>query len=112
MNTLKGKNDIYDPLGIELFAIDETFESVFNGLRGVYFRIYYKETIREGKTIDAMAENKYYKRFRELGRLKRSYRFNDWKLKEEAVQIYSKELKEMIRTELESYPPFINQLDS
>jgi hypothetical protein len=36
-------NDIYDPLGIEIFAIDETFESMFNALKGVYARLHFKE---------------------------------------------------------------------
>jgi len=94
---------IYDPLGIEIFAIDETFESLFNGLAGVYFRLYYKESKRLDLIRNPEKEASFYKRFKEIGRLKKSYSYNDWELKREAVKVYSKEFKEMISLELTEY---------
>ncbi|MBE9583652.1 hypothetical protein IM792_04265 [Mucilaginibacter sp. JRF] len=95
---------IYDPLGIEIFAIDETFESLFNGLKGVYFRLFYKESKRPDSIRDLEKEASFYKRFKEIGRLKKSYKYNDWELKGKAVKLYSNEFKEMIDTELIEYP--------
>lgn len=100
---MKNTYDIYDPLAIEIVAIDETFESVFNGLKGVYFRLYYKESNRPINTQNIEKMNFFYKRYREFGRLKRSYRYNDWVLKREAVDIYSKELRKMLKIELNEY---------
>ncbi|MGY4539759.1 hypothetical protein ACVW0P_004198 [Mucilaginibacter sp. UYNi724] len=100
-------NPIYDPLGIELFAIDETFESVFNGLKGAYFRLFYKESIRTDGERDANIERAYYKRFKEISRLKRSYRYNDWISKKEAVETYGPELRQMIEIELTQFKPFV-----
>ena len=94
---------IYDPLGIEIFLIDEGFESLFNGLAGVYFRLYYKESKRSDSIRDLEKEASFYKRFKEIGRLKKSYRYNDWELKRKAVKLYSKEFKEMISLELTDY---------
>ncbi|NOW94764.1 hypothetical protein [Mucilaginibacter sp. SG564] len=103
-------DSIYDPLGIEIFAIDETFESLFNGLKGVYFRLYYKESKCSGVPLHSESKNIYFKRYREIARLKRSYQYNDWISKKQAVEIYSKEFKEMIRIELESFPSFMTNL--
>jgi hypothetical protein len=97
------ETSIYDPLAIEIFAIDETFESVFNGLKGVYFRLYYKESKRPPSTHNIEKQNAFYKRWREIGRLKHSYRYNDWELKRKAVDAYSSELKEMVKVELSEY---------
>jgi hypothetical protein len=94
---------IYDPLGMEIFLIDEGFESLFNGLKGVYFRLYYKESKRSDSIRDLEKENCFYKRFKEIGRLKNSYRYNHWELKRKAVKLYSKEFKEMITLELIQY---------
>jgi hypothetical protein len=96
-------NPIYDPLGIEIFAIDETFESVFNGLKGVYFRLYYKESKRPDAKRNIEREQQFFKRFREIGRLKNSYRFNDWNVKKKAVEEYAPELNKMVAIELKDY---------
>lgn len=96
-------NPIYDPLAIEIFAIDETFESVFNGLKGVYFRLYYKESKRPATNRNTEREHEFYKRFNEMGRLKDSYRFNDWTVKKKAVEAYSEELNKMVDIELKEY---------
>ncbi|WDZ99606.1 hypothetical protein [Mucilaginibacter sp. SJ] len=103
MEGIKKDNPIYDPLGIEIFAIDETFESVFNGLSGVYFRLYYKESKRPEAKHNIEKEKQFFKRFREIGRLKRSYRYNDWESKRKAVDIYAIELRQMIDIELSEY---------
>ncbi len=100
---MKNTYDIYDPLAIEIVAIDETFESVFNGLKGVYFRLYYKESNRPINTQDVEKMNFFYRRSHKFVRLKRSYRYNDWELKREAIDIYSKELREMVKVELTEY---------
>ncbi|MDN5284205.1 MAG: hypothetical protein JWR38_479 [Mucilaginibacter sp.] len=100
---IKKDNPIYDPLGIEIFAIDETFESVFNGLSGVYFRLYYKESKRPEARRNIAKQQQFYKRFREIGKLKRSYRYNDWESKREAVDIYAIELRQMVGIELSEY---------
>ncbi len=97
------QDNIYDPLAIEIFAIDETFESVFNGLKGVYFRLYYKESRRPNNIQNLEKKDSFYKRWREIGRLKNSYRYNDWELKRKAVDAYSKELKKMVQVELSEY---------
>lgn len=94
---------IYDPLGMEIFLIDEGFESLFNGLAGVYFRLYYKESKRPDSMRDLEKEASFYKRFKEIRRLKGSYQYNDWMLKREAVKIYSIELRKMIEIELSQY---------
>jgi hypothetical protein len=94
---------IYDPLGIEIFLIDEGFESLFNGLTGVYFRLYYKESNRSDLVRNPEKEASFYKRFKEIGRLKNSYKYNDWELKRKAIKLYSKEFKEMISIELTEY---------
>jgi hypothetical protein len=103
MEGIKKDNPIYDPLGIEIFAIDETFESVFNGLSGVYFRLYYKESKQPEAKRNIEKEQQFYKRFREIGKLKRSYRYNDWESKREAVDIYAIELRQMVSVELSEY---------
>jgi hypothetical protein len=96
-------NPLYDPLGIEIFAIDETFESLFNGLAGVYFRLYYKEYKRPEHTRNIERENEFYKRFGEIRPIKNSYRFNDWEAKKKAVEEYSPEFRKMIAIELKEY---------
>jgi len=93
-------NDIYDPLGIEIFAIEETFESVFNGLKGVYFRLYYKESKVPIPVRDKEKEAMYFKRYQEIGELKGSFVYNDWEGKRNAVETYSQELRKMIAIEL------------
>lgn len=108
MAGIKSDNPIYDPLGIEIFAIDETFESVFNGLKGVYFRLYYKESKRPRGLRNLQKEKTFYKRFGEIGKLKRSYRYNDWEAKREAVDIYAIELRQMVNIELSEYNTFEN----
>ncbi|MES2062578.1 MAG: hypothetical protein V4456_11700 [Bacteroidota bacterium] len=97
------ENNIFDPMGIEIFAIDETFESLFNGLKGVYFRLYYKESLRPDGERNPDKEASYFKRFREIGRLKNSYRYNDWAVKRKAVETYSDELHNMVDLELKDY---------
>lgn len=94
---------IYDPLGIEIFAIDETFESVFNGLRGVYFRLYYKESLRPPEKRDAVRQQSFFSRYKDLRKLKVSYKYNDWLNKRDATKILGDELKEMIFIELNYY---------
>jgi hypothetical protein len=103
MAGIKNDNPIYDPLAIEIFAIDETFESLFNALKGVYFRLYYKESLRPDGIRNLEKEASFFKRFKEIGTLKNSYRYNDWVLKREAVDAYSDEVKEMINFELTYY---------
>ncbi|HEX7868634.1 MAG TPA: hypothetical protein VF455_00830 [Chryseobacterium sp.] len=103
MSGIKKHNPIYDPLGIEIFAIDETFESVFNGLKGVYFRLYYKESKRPKGLRNLQKEKDFYKRFGEIRKLKKSYRYNDWEAKREAVDIYAIELRQMLDIELRQY---------
>ncbi|MGB4776478.1 MAG: hypothetical protein WBP45_14975 [Daejeonella sp.] len=92
------ENPIYDPLGIEIFAIDETFESVFNGLAGVYFRLYFKEYKKGG---DPKLIAKFHKRFLEIKGIKSSYPYNAWEQKKTAVELYGEELKAMVSLELE-----------
>jgi hypothetical protein len=87
------KDSIYDPLGIEIFAIDKTFESIFNGLKGVYFRLYYKESELAGIPLTVQSENRYYQRYREIGRIKRSYRYNDWAAKKKLWKVTVRNLK-------------------
>lgn len=94
---------IFDPLGIEIFAIDETFESVFNGLRGVYFRLYYKESLRPGDLRNSNLEQSFFYRYKELRDLKKKYPYNDWALKRKAVNKYGIELKKMLALELSEY---------
>lgn len=94
------ENPIYDPLGIEIFAIDETFESVFNGLAGVYFRLYFKEQKKGG---DPKKIAQFHKRFSEIKGIKSSYPYNAWARKKLAVDLYGKELKEMVDLELKDY---------
>ena len=103
MAGIKNDNPIYDPLGIEIFAIDETFESVFNGLAGVYFRLYYKEKLKPEYLRDTQKQEAFYKKFKEVGPLKRSYRYNDWEAKREAVDVYAIELRRMVALELSEY---------
>ena len=103
MAEVKTEYPIYDPLGLEIFVIAEMFESIFNGLSGVYFRLYYKESKCSDDARNIDREKEFYKRFREIGRLKRSYVPNDWIKKREAVDIYCIELKKMIDLELTEY---------
>ncbi|MBB6107675.1 hypothetical protein [Mucilaginibacter lappiensis] len=97
---------IYDPLGLDIFVIAEMFESVFNGLSGVYFRLYYKESKRSEDVRNFDREKEFYKRFREMVRLKRSYEPTDWIKKREAVDLYCIELRKMIALELTEYRDF------
>ncbi|MHB8209090.1 hypothetical protein [Mucilaginibacter sp.] len=96
-------NDIYDPLGIEIFAIDETFDSMFNALKGVYARLYIKESHRPEATRNKESEDAFLARSHEIGQLKRSFKHNDWLGKRDAVKQYSPELKRMIALELSEY---------
>jgi len=93
---------IYDPLGIEIFVIEESFESMFNGLRGIYYRLYFKESLKPEGERDLTVEKAYYKRFEEINRLKKSYTYNDWELKREAVDLYQEEFKAMSKVEVGS----------
>lgn len=98
---MKEEVSIYDPLGIEIFAIDETFESMFNALKGVYFRLYYKESISSNEVRNIEQEKMFYNRYREISDRKRSYKYNDWVGKRQAVKDFSEELKKMIALELQ-----------
>lgn len=103
MNAKKSPDQIYDPLGIEIFAIDETFESVFNGLRGVYFRLYYKESLKIVSNKDLRLEQNFFQRYKELRRIKQQYLYNDWASKRKAVNEYAVELRKMLALELSQY---------
>jgi hypothetical protein len=98
-----GERSIYDPLGIEIFAIDETFESLFNGLKGVYFRLYFKESQRPAGVLNIDRCNAFFKRYKEVSKIKRTYRYNDWLNKRKAVNDFSPEFKQMIDLELTEY---------
>ena len=102
---------IFDPLGIEIFAIDETFESVFIGLRGVYFRLFYKESKKPVHAINQHRKEAYFSRYKEIGVQKNQYRYNEWLKKRDAVVIYGIELKKMLAVELSEYRTFTNADD-
>ena len=93
---MKPSITIFDPLGIEIFAIDETFESVFNGLRGVYFRLYYKESLKVASKKDLCLEQNFFQRYKELRGIKQQYLYNDWASKRKAVNEYGAELKKCL----------------
>lgn len=97
------QSSIFDPLGIEIFAIDETLESVFIGLRGVYFRLFYKESKKPIHAINQQRKEAYFRRYKEIGVQKNQYRYNEWLKKRDAVVIYGIELKEMLAIELTDY---------
>lgn len=103
MHNHAGEYPIYDPLGIEIFAIDETFESLFNALKGVYFRLYFKESSREEDVRNMERANAFFKRYKEVSKIKGTYRYNDWLNKRKAVNQFSPEFKRMIHLELTEY---------
>lgn len=100
------EHPLYDPLGLEIFVIEESFENIFSGLSGVYARLSYKESKRPDGLRSESDENFYRKRFSEISRLKNSYLPKDWEGKRNAVSEYSSELKEMIAKELTNYGTF------
>jgi hypothetical protein len=96
-------NDLYDPLGIEIFLIEESFESMFNGLKGVYFRLYYKESKRPASARNIERENAFYARYEAVSKFKRTFPHKDLIGKRAAVDSHSEEFKRMIALELSEY---------
>jgi len=84
-----GADDNFDdPLGIEMFLIDETFEDIFNSLKAAYFQKY----LTEFKTGDNIMAEKYRNRSNEIARLKKTFSSKDWARKSDAIAIYKQEL--------------------
>jgi hypothetical protein len=92
-------NKVLDSLKEDPFVVDELFEDIFNGLSGVYLRLYYKESKR-GSDHGQVKQAEFLKRFNEIGRLKSSYGLKDWKNKRIAIDEYAPELRKMLDLEL------------
>lgn len=95
-------NKAFGTLEQDPFVVDELFEDIFNGLAGVYVRLYFKETQR-GDDKDEEKQAGYLKRFKELDILKRSYGLKDWDKKRIAIDEHAPELRKMIELELSIY---------
>lgn len=95
-------NKVLEILRKDTFVIDELFEDIFNGLAGVYLRLYFKESER-GKVRDQEKEAAFLKRFREVNVLKGSYGLKDWANKRIAIDKYAPELRKMVELELNDY---------
>jgi len=96
-------NEIYDSLKNDPFVVDELFEDVFNALKGVYFRLYYKESRRDEVTINKGRAEAFLAKSDKFDQLKWSFKYNDWAGKWDAVKQYSPELREMLALELSEY---------
>lgn len=84
---IKAKQTV-DHLSIEVFVIDETFESLFNALKGVYFRLYFKESKNVNENLKR--KNFYLKKFDLISNLKSSIKPDDYPGKKEAVTKYTR----------------------
>lgn len=96
-------NEISDSLKNDPFVVDELFEDVFNALKGVYFRLYFKESYRDEATLNKERAEAFLAKSDKFGQLKRSFKYNDWDGKWDAVKQYSPELREMLSLELSEY---------
>jgi hypothetical protein len=83
-----------DPLGIEIFLTDETFEDIFNSLKAAYYQKY----LTEFTTGDNELAEKYRIRSNEIARLKKTFSSKNWVEKNEAIDIYGQELYNLNHT--------------
>ena len=86
------RNPEADPTGFEGFMITEDYASVFAGLLGAYSNLIFK-----GKTtfgIQKSEVEKYEKRFKEIGIIKKHMQTTDLKTMRDLTELYTKELAE------------------
>jgi hypothetical protein len=87
----KKNNSFQDPLGLEMFVIEESFEDIFNSLKATYYQRYLSETLKNQPDADKAAT--FLNRSNEIHRLKNSYHSADWEAKRKAIELYREELK-------------------
>jgi len=81
-------------LGIDKFVIEESFEDIFNSLKGAYYQKYLFEY---HNTYDLFKANLYLNRSNEIARLKKTFNNLDWAAKRDAILIYKHELQNLNR---------------
>lgn len=90
-----------DPLGLEMFVIDEGFEDLFNSLVAIYYRLHLKESMKENGNIEKAAA--FLKKSNEINHFKRTFGYRAWEEKKKAIVDYSPKFRELLKLEDKEY---------
>jgi hypothetical protein len=87
---------------IDIFLTAENFEDTMNGLIGVYYRLFAKESKKTGARDQEKVKQFFFNYEKYIG-IKRELSPTDWVAMNTAIQQYNQELKEMVALELSKY---------
>ena len=88
---------------IDIFLTAENFEDTMNGLKGVYYRLYSKESDKPNEVRDQEKIDFFYKNYKGIVEIKNQIKALDWVAMDEAIKKYNPELKKMVELELSEY---------
>ena len=88
---------------IDIFLTAENFEDTMNGLIGVYYRLFAKESKKPLSTRDQEKVKQFFFNYEKFIGIKRAISPTDWVAMDAAMQQYNQELKEMVALELSKY---------
>lgn len=94
---------------VDVFLTAENFEDTMNGLKGVYFRLYTKESDKPDGVRNENKVDFFYRNYKNMVEIKRSYDHEDYFAMDDAIKKYNPELREMVALELSQYATLDNR---